>query len=112
MRRKHEVSLEDVYCEARGVGVAGLYEAHSWAVWPDLQRVPSDVDAQMLECMREGKTEAEMSEAAGVGTRYTLSQGCRARRCCSQPTILAAIGYAALLRCLWVCAELRGEDLR
>jgi len=71
MRRKHEVSLEDVYCEARGMSASPDYMRRIAfdSVWPDLQRVLSDVDAQMLEWMREGKTEAEMSEAAGVSER-------------------------------------------
>ena len=71
MRRKHEVSLEDVYCEARGMSASPDYMRRSVfeAVWPDLHRVLSDVDAQMLEWMREGKTEAEMAEVAGVSER-------------------------------------------
>lgn len=71
MRRKHEVSLEDVYCEARGMSASTAHMRHIVfdGVWPDLQRVLSDVDVQILEWMREGKTEAEMSEAAGVSDR-------------------------------------------
>lgn len=71
MRRKHEVSLEDVYCEARGMSASTAHMRHIVfdGVWPDLQQVLSEVDVKMLEWMRDGKTESEMSEAAGVSER-------------------------------------------